>query len=235
MKKLFVLLVCIAIMPVAALAIDKSEVQKKLGMPVKSIAPTPVHGIHEIVTQDNKVLYMDDSGRYLFAGKLLDMEKRVDLTQLRMDEISTIDFSALPLKDAIVMGNGVVKLAVFSDPDCPYCRKLHKELKDLKNVQIYYYVFNLPMHPKAYEKSKKILCSKDRIASLDKAMAGDELADLTVCETDLVDKYKELASKYGITGTPHMVLENGSPVKGYLPAAELQKKIDELAKKKGKK
>lgn len=235
MKKLLVLLVCIAIMPVAAFAIDKGEVQKKLGMPVKSIAPTPVHGIHEVVTQDNKVLYMDESGRYLFAGKLLDMEKKIDLTQLRMDEISTIDFSALPLKDAIVMGNGGVKLAVFSDPDCPYCRKLHKELKELKNVQIYYYVFNLPMHPKAYDKSKKILCSKDRIGSLDKAMAGDELADLALCETDAVDKNKELASKYGITGTPHMVLESGAPVKGYLPAAELQKKIDELAKKKGKK
>jgi len=210
-----------------SLALEKEQVEAILRTGVKAMAPSPVNGIIEVVTEDNRVVYLDESARYLFVGNLLDMEERVNLTQNRVDELTTVDFATLPLEDAVVEGDGAVKIAVFDDPDCPYCRRLHGELKQVKNVQYYYFLFNLPMHPKAYDKSKKILCSNDKLDALNRAMAGDELEDLPLCETDVVDRNKELSSRLGVRGTPHMILQSGKAIRGFKEAAELQKIVDE--------
>lgn len=223
-KTVFMLL--FMLLPVSSHALEKSDVEKMMKTPVKSLEPTPVPGVLEAVTDDNRVVYIDESGRYLFVGNLLDMVRRVNITQSRMDELTVVDFSSLPLEDAIVEGDGQVKLAVFDDPDCPYCRKLHRELKELENVQLYYFMINLPMHPKAYDKAKKILCAEDKMKALDRAMNGESLDDLEICQTDVVDRNKELSERLGIKGTPHMILESGKAIRGYKTAKDIQKAVD---------
>ncbi len=214
--------------------LEKSDVAKLIGAKVNSLSPSPVPGILEVIVDGNQVIYIDETGRYLFVGNLFDVIKGVNLRQAKEDELSIVDFAALPLEDTVVQGDGPVKIAIFDDPDCPYCRKLHKELKLLKNVRIHYFIFNLPMHPEAYDKSKKILCAKDKLGALDRAMSGDPLDDLEICETDLVDKNKELSEKLGIRGTPHIIIETGQSIRGGKSAAELQEIVDNVlaAKKK---
>ena len=55
-----------------------------------------------------------------------------------------IRFEQLPLSDAVktVHGAGQRRLAVFSDPNCPYCKQLEAELASLDNITIY--TFLLP-------------------------------------------------------------------------------------------
>lgn len=214
--------------------LEKSDVAKLIGATVNSLSPSPVPGILEVIVEGNQVIYIDKTGRYLFVGNLFDVVKGVNLRQAKEDALSIVDFTALPLENTVVQGDGPVKIAIFDDPDCPYCRKLHKELKQLKNVQIHYFIFNLPMHPEAYDKSKKILCAEDKLSTLDRAMNGDPLDDFEVCETDLVDKNKELSGKLGIRGTPHIIIETGQSIRGGKSAAELQEIVDNVlaAKKK---
>ncbi len=229
MRKTFILLLLLSI-PVASSAIDKEAVEKKLGVELKEINKTPIPGIHELVTDGNQVFYMDASARYLINGNIIDLEKEINLTQETMDRSSKIDFKSLPFENAIKSGSGTKKLAVFHDLDCPYCRRLHKELKKLKGVEIYNFLFNLANHPKAYGKAKKVYCSKNPLKALDEAMDGSDLGHLKDCETDLVDKNKELSEKVGVRGTPHMIMENGLSLRGYRKVEAIRKELDKIKK-----
>lgn len=143
-----------------------------------------------------------------------------------------INFSKLPLKQALVMGSKKPKkkIALFTDPDCPYCRKLHEEMKKVLSVRkdIAFYVFlrPLPMHKDAFKKSEAILCEKS-LTILDDAMAGKPISDPS-CSTAKaqVEKNIALAESLEFRGTPAMVREDGLVNPGYLPADQLTSWID---------
>jgi thiol:disulfide interchange protein DsbC len=212
-------------------ALDQKAVEEKLGVKTKELNKTPLPGLFEVVTSDNHVFYMDESGNYLLEGSLVDLQKRTSLTQQTVDRVSKVDFKSLPLQNAIKWGSGKKKLVVFHDIDCPYCRKLHTELKKLKDVEIYNFLFNLSFHPDAYGKAKKVYCSKDPFKTMDAAMNGDNLSGLKECDTDLVDKNKKLAEEMGVTGTPHMVMENGVSLQGFMGAENIQQRLDQAGNK----
>lgn len=144
-----------------------------------------------------------------------------------------IDFSKLPLKEALVMGSKKAKkkVAVFTDPDCPYCRKLHDEarklLKKRKDVAFYIFLRPLPMHKGAFTKSEAILCKKS-LALLDDAMSGKALPAPS-CKTAKrqVEKNNTLADSLEFRGTPTMVREDGLVNPGFLPAEALSNWIDD--------
>ena len=94
------------------------------------------------VTMGKNSAYTDATGRYFIFGHLYDMKTQRDLTAERMGKLQRIDFSRLPLGDAIktVRGKGERVLAVFSDPDCPYCKRLEAELDKLDNVTLYIFL-----------------------------------------------------------------------------------------------
>ena len=226
----FIMLLCFLMLlaPGGAEALDRDVVEKAIQTPVRSVAPSPVDGLYEVVTQDNRIVYMDETGRYLVVGSILDIENRANLTEQRMEEVAVVDFESLPLSEAIREGDGMVRIAVFDDPDCPFCRKMHGELKKLSDVTLYYFLFNLPSHPEAYEKSKKIICAPDPLVSLDRAMAGDALEDLEVCDTELIERNKSLSLRVGVQATPYLVFENGKALRGYRKASEVQKIVNEI-------
>ena len=96
------------------------------------ISTTPLPGIYEVVMGRN-VAFVEESGRYFIFGRMFDMEKQEDITsgaEAAQPASPAVDFASLPLQHAIksVHGQGRRTLAVFSDPDCPYCKKLEQEL-----------------------------------------------------------------------------------------------------------
>ena len=93
---------------------------------VQSVRNTPIAGLYEVVVSGNQVVYVDGSANYMLVGDLIDVNTRQSLTDERSAELNKIDFSSLPLDMAIkeVRGNGKLKVAVFSDPDCPFCKRL---------------------------------------------------------------------------------------------------------------
>ena len=131
------------------------------------------------------------------------------------------------------MGNpkGIKKLYVFTDPDCPYCRKGHAELKKLAkiapDVAIHIMLFPLPMHPGSYDKSRSVIESKN-LDLLDKAFDGKEIPKPTKeSSKKAIDEIVKFANANGISGTPTMVLPNGTIQVGMRDAETMKKMLDE--------
>ncbi len=208
-------------------AVKKAFADKFPQREVASVSATPVKGVYEIVLKDRQIVYTDSKVDHMFVGDLVDVKARKSLTEERMNQISRIDWKDLPLELAIkdVRGNGARKLVVFSDPDCPFCKKLEKEgLAGLDNVTIYTFLFPITqLHPDAMSKSEKIWCSKDRLASWHGQMLkGTAPAGAGGCDTPLA-RLQELGQKLGVTGTPALVFPNGQLVPGAIGKADIEK------------
>ena len=108
----------------------KKTLQGKLGIPVESVSVTPVKGVYEVVAQ-NEIMYSDATADHIIVGQLFETKTQRNLTAETKDRLSRIDFAKLPLADAIkiVNGTGARQIAVFSDPNCSFCRKLEAILK----------------------------------------------------------------------------------------------------------
>lgn len=197
-----------------------------------SIKTTPVAGIYEVVMGRN-VAYVGDDGRYFIFGHLFDMETQTDLTEDVLQENVKIDFSTLPLQQAIktVKGDGKRIVAIFSDPDCPYCKKLEQELAKINNVTIYTFLFPLgDLHPEAKEKADAIWCAKDKSAAWGNFMLSNKLPIKTPgCEapTSLI---ADFANSHGIAGTPFLIKSDSKTMPGAADAAKLEKWLGGNAK-----
>lgn len=191
-----------------------------------NIQRSPMPGVWE-VWMGNNVAFITDDARYFIFGHMYDMATQTDLTANKREQLLVaqadqkpqISFDALPLDQAIktVRGDGSRKVAVFSDPDCPYCKQLELELANVDNVTIYTFLFPLPsLHPQAVTKANAIWCSPDAAKAWQAFMLKDKLPKNPAnCPTP-VRSNMELAERYGIQGTPYLVFGNGSKVAGAL-------------------
>jgi len=226
-------IVCVAmiagILPYSALADEiPPVVQKALPrVEIQHVETLEMNPTVYIVTTSQGVLYLDGSGRYLFTGELYDLVAQENLTQAHSMGTERIRFDDLPLSAAILYKKGKHKVAVFADPDCPFCQKLHPELRDL-DADVYVFLFPLTeLHPLAYRKSVSAWCSEDRIAALNTVMSKQSLP-FRNCEHP-VDRTLTLAAKLGLRATPTVILEDGSVIEGYRPARELARLLEKKA------
>lgn len=200
---------------------------------IAAVRESQAKGIYEVVMGRN-VAYTDAAGRYMIFGHLYDMKEQRDLTAAVLEDLNKIDVSALPSADAIVTvrGNGERKLYVFSDPDCPYCKRLEAELAKLDNVTILTFMMPLEqLHPDAKSKSIAAWCSADRatawkslVAPDVKGVAAPAQAVKPTCENPIA-RNLALADRLGINGTPTLIFENGQKAAGALSAAEIERRL----------
>jgi len=198
---------------------------------VLSVSETPVKGVYEVVVKGKQIVYTDAEAKYLFVGDLIDTVAKTSLTEKKMTELNRVSFNKLPLQYAIkeVRGNGARKLAVFTDPDCPYCKQLEREsLPDITNVTIYTFLYPLAqLHPDAPRKARQIWCSKDRLATWTAFMRdGQELTGTDKCDTSALDKIEAIGDELGITGTPGLIFGNGRLVPGAIAKDDIEKLLD---------
>ena len=231
-----VVLGLVAAMAVVSAQADVSTLQANLkknypATKVTSVDVTPIKGIYEVVLGKN-LAYTDVTGDYFLFGDIIRMKDQSNLSSQKRDELKKIDFKSLPFKDAITYkrGNGSRKLAVFSDPQCPFCKRLETELMKLDNVTIY--VFTNPLvglHPEARNLSKKIWCSKDKQkAWRDYLISSIEPTSDGLC-VNPVDSNVQLSRELGFDGTPMTILEDGTVVAGAVSVGELDYKLDKVA------
>ena len=215
------------------------EIQTKLqaeipNARINEVNPTPIAGIYEVVVNGRNIMYVDKNVKYLIDGELIDMKQKLSLTQQRVQALSKVDFASLPLQDAIkiVRGNGSRQMAVFTDPDCPFCKRLEQEgLKDLDNITIYQFLMPLDqLHPDAARKSALVWCAPDRVAAWNELMLqGKEPAGDGKCDTPLA-RVAALAQKLGISGTPGIVFASGKLVPGAISREQIEKELAVAAK-----
>jgi thiol:disulfide interchange protein DsbC len=208
----------------------KTEIQKKLGTnaKVKSVSPAPVSGLYEVLV-GNDIFYTDASAKYLIQGEIIELASGKNITEQRQADLNRIKWSDLTPANAIktVRGNGSRQLAIFSDPNCGYCKRLDKTLQQLDNVTIYTYLIPILSSDSA-QKSKQIWCSSDpNKAYMDWMINGIAPSGKGDCSTPL-DKNMVFAKTYGVTGTPTLFFTDGSRFPGAVQIADIEKKFSTL-------
>lgn len=195
-------------------AIKNSLANRSAELKVKSVTTTPIPGLYEVFANGN-IYYVDKSAQFaLVNGMLIDDVEKKNITEERFKALTRIEFNKLPFQNAIEIkkGTGAYKFAVFSDPDCPFCKKLEQGLEKLKMTDYTAYVFLFPLkelHPDAAQKSASIWCAKDKTIAWSDWMLTDKAPEKLTCNNPLKDNEK-LADSLGVLGTPTIYLQDGS-------------------------
>ncbi|MGA7179142.1 MAG: DsbC family protein [Thiobacillaceae bacterium] len=218
-------------LPTLAISGD-ADIRKALsaqypGTEISSVSKTPYGGLYEVIV-DGEVAYVTADGKYLILGSVVDVSTKKNLTSARMEKLLEVKWSSLPFSQAIkvVKGDGSRKLAVFSDPDCPYCRRFENELTKVNNVTIYTFLTPIEsLHPAAVNIAKQIWCEKDRVGAWhDYMLKGVRPNGATTCNNP-IDENMTLGNKLKVSGTPTLIFENGQRVPGMVPADKLDKML----------
>lgn len=217
---------------------DAAELLKQIGGSVKSIKQAPVKGFFELLMEkDGKqgIIYLDYAKKNLMQGMVFNLQSLQPVSAHELPkpkQVTTIAPQSIPVDKAFVIGNpkGSKKLYVFTDPDCPYCRTFHGELKKLAKIEpdvaIHIMLMPLPMHPQAYDKARAVLESKNS-DMLDKAFEGKDVPKPAKEDSKAqVDAIIAFASANGINGTPTMVLQDGRVQVGGRDAEGLKKLLE---------
>jgi thiol:disulfide interchange protein DsbC len=192
---------------------------------IEHIAKTPYAGLYELVI-DDQLMYTDAQGEYLFEGNVIETKSRRDLSEERRRVLFAVDFDKLPLELAVkkVKGNGKRRMAIFTDPNCSFCKRLEKELSAVDDVTVYFFMY--PIFPGSDEIVRNVLCAKSPVRAWDNWMLSGISPAKATCSTPQTDKVLALGQKLHVNGTPNLIFASGMQVPGFLPAAELEKNLN---------
>lgn len=182
----------------------------------------------DLVNEKNRDHYFR---HWIFGGVFYDMKNQIDLTAPMKKLAQMIDLTKLPLENTITreVGKAENTLYVFTDPLCPFCKKLETELVKLDNVRIHTFLTPLTsLHPDAKEVSARILCAKDKAQAFEDFMLkGKEISEPAQCQTTL-EANERLMTELGIKGTPTIFFENGERATGAMTSEAIQKKFEAM-------
>jgi thiol:disulfide interchange protein DsbC len=229
--------VLVACMASAALG-DDETIRRALGpklggAKIVSIQKLPGVALYEVAVlreDGHAIFYTDASAQYFFSGNLVDVRSGRNLTEERLRRLSAMDWSQLPFQWAITMtrGSGRRKIAVLSDPNCPYCKRFEEELAKLDDITVHIFPYAI-IAPQSVRQSKAVWCSKDRVKAWNDLMFRRiEPQAAPDCDTP-VEQLIEYGRRLGATATPTWFLENGVRYSGALPPAEVGRLLDEAS------
>ncbi|MEK7991363.1 MAG: thioredoxin fold domain-containing protein [Thiotrichaceae bacterium] len=188
------------------------------------VTKSPITGLYE-ATIGTEVVYVSEDGKYLIVGDIRDTTTRENITDRKRNELRVKSLTDIPDAETVVFApKGEIKYTVdvFTDVDCPYCARLHREVPELnKNgVKVRYLAFpRSGMQSKTYNTMQSIWCADDRQQAMSDAKENKSIETKT-CKNPISKQYR-LGQQVGVSGTPAMVLPNGELLPGYLPASKL--------------
>ena len=207
--------------PRAAIAAKFPEVRPE------QIVPSPVQGLYE-VRIGSKVAYVSADGRYLLQGEIIDLDTDLNLTESRREGMRRDVLAGVSEAGMIVFAPAkkpTSTITVFTDVDCGYCRKLHKQIGDYnaRGIKVRYMYFpRSGPGTESWTKAEQVACAKDPRVALTRAKLGETLKDKP-CQPNPVAQHYEIGRDFGLQGTPAIILESGELIGGYLDPAELSK------------
>lgn len=205
-------------------AIRKNLAERLSSLPaIDEVSKTPMEGLFE-VRFGSDIFYTDAEGNFFIQGSVFDTKAKSNLTEVRTNKLSAIDFGKLPLKDAftVVRGNGKRKIAVFEDPNCGYCKRYEREMQKVDNATFYMFLYPI-LGADSVTKSNHIWCAKDKAKAWQDFMVRDIAITPATCDTTALTRNVEFGKKYKITGTPTMFFADGTRVPGAIDAAQVEK------------
>ncbi len=189
---------------------------------ILEIKEAPLEGFWEVameIGQERTIIYIDKKLRFIVHGRILDRQMKRDITRERLKDFRKVEPSTLSLENAIPMGQGKRKLYVFTDPQCHFCFQLHEELKQIKDLQTFFFLY--PLTPASYEKAKAIWCSQDKLKALEETYQGRELRSPS-CHTHPIDRNMEFGKRLLVESTPTLLFQNGKMMEGYTASDTLE-------------
>jgi thiol:disulfide interchange protein DsbC len=205
------------------------------GAQVGPVDSSPVSGMY-LTTIDGVSGYVSADGRYFVVGDMLDLASRKNVTEERRKAKRRALLKQIAPGEAIVFGPEKAKYSVivFTDADCPYCRKLHEELGELekKGVEVRYVAFpRSGPGTESWRTMTAVWCSKDRQEALTRATRGDAVNMEKKCSDAVIAKHYGLGQKLGIPGTPMIVMSDGTSLGGYAAPDKLLVALAEHAQR----
>lgn len=201
---------------------------------ITTIEKTPVDGLFEVSSSNDQPLLVSASGKYIVAGEVYQLEghRITNISEQKREAQRAELLAAVPDAEKmsfIPKGEVKAKITVFTDIDCGYCRKLHKEIPQLNalGVQVDYLAYpRAGVGSVSYNKVVSAWCADDPQAAMTKAKNG-EVIPAKRCENP-VARHLTLGQKVGVNGTPAIVLQSGKMLPGYAPAKVLAKQLGVL-------
>lgn len=189
--------------------------------------PSPMPGLYQVQVQGGPLLYVNEEGSYFIAGDLFQIQKDgfTNLAeQARQKERAELIAQVRP-EDMIIFApeNPKATITVFTDVDCGFCRKLHSEIAGYNalGIAVHYLAFpRAGLGSPSYHKIASAWCAQDRKAALTSLKNGEEIPE-NVCPENPVPEQLLLGEKVGVTGTPAIVLQDGTLVPGYRPPKDM--------------
>lgn len=211
---------------------DKADILSSIqtALPQYEIENAELHegaGLYVVTLKGGPVLHITKDGKYFIAGDLYRIEGELLENETEKAKVAKVD--AIPESDMIVYRAATEKahITVFTDIDCVYCRMLHKEVSQLNEsgVTVRYLAYpRSGIGSESYQKMVSVWCSDDRKKWLSEAKLGKQIPE-NKCVNPVAEQFN-LGNEVGVRGTPSIVLSDGSLLPGYLPAAELLKRLE---------
>jgi len=203
-------------------------------VPISEVKPAQFPGLYEVTLASGEILFTNAEGSHFLVGEMYKVKADGQLLNMTEEGKKTTRVSmmeGIERQDMVIFpakGDTKSYVTIFTDVDCFYCRKLHKEIDliNAKGIEVRYLAFpRAGAGSAAHKTMDAIWCSDkaDQGALMTKAKSGQSLTAKT-CDSPVLEQW-QLGQKMGISGTPALILEDGSLVPGYVPADQLAKML----------
>ncbi|MBM4197579.1 MAG: DsbC family protein [Gammaproteobacteria bacterium] len=214
----------------AAQATGEAEsIQKELARTLPEvradqIRPSPIPGLFEL-RLGPQVAYVSADGKYLLRGDIIDLSSNVNVTEQRRSGARLAAINEVGDGRMIVFSPRQVKhtITVFTDIDCGYCRKLHREMDQYldRGIRVRYLFFpRSGPKTESWTKAEQVWCAKNRNDAITRSKRGEVLSG-PACNPNPVQQHYSLGIELGVQGTPAIITDSGELVPGYVPVEEL--------------
>lgn len=189
-----------------------------------SITESPMQGVYQ-VDLGNRIVFVSKVGEHLMLGDVFDTTRRVSLSEEIKQAKAVAIIEDIQESEMIVFEPEVTKrtITVYTDVDCAYCRKLHKEVPTLveNGVKVRYLWFpRSGLNTPSYDKAVSVWCAEDQLTAMNDAKLHNKIANASCTPNPVASQYSS-GNRIGVRGTPTIVVDDGTIIGGYLPANDL--------------
>jgi thiol:disulfide interchange protein DsbC len=202
------------------------------GSKLEDLRPAPVPGMYEFV-QGADVSYITADGKFFLDGNIYDVKSRENLSEQVRTRAREALIRNIPESEMLVFSPPSPKytITVFTDVDCPYCRKLHSEVPELNRMGVrvrYMFYPRTGPNTESWHKAEAVWCAANRNDALTRAKSGAAIDMTKKCGATPIAREYALGQSIGVRGTPTIITENGGYISGYMPPPDLLQEIKDL-------